>query len=801
MAKFDFKCPQCGESIEADDFFRGEVAECPLCRKGIVIPRAPVIHPKEFTHPIDGPRGQQIKKEINSSPLHQGKQIPEEQMMVRLIQCPYCGTAYEVGQTESGRKARCGTCGKSFVIQLTSTSESIPKHTSYAGCSNGIITSNDSTSWGIMSVARLPCTAVKAFFDFVNRLMDKIPALHNPRRKLIAWGLLLISACTFCWHIAGSEHHQDHNICRRIFSYTQSSDNNETKFALRNKGNGHTSQRAISKNSITSRLTGKTLEHLKELEEMSNEQRARFGFFQGWQLGAVDESVPDLDTHSPTVFMRHLRIREPFDVFTNAEITLVYTPVSKKMAGLIITQTNSVVKTDSSRERARIETAIIELYKAKDYKLPMAFLESTDFQIEEPGGIAGFCVDGRIFSVTYKDLKNGMAEYRLYIAETNLVADIPRETVHAQSAAISNALTSGTVKLDSFCGIKFGDKLNGYPFNDGLPYIKKDPQSGKLLGCTKGKSVKCNAFRYFNLRTQPTASISYKTERVFRLEMRVDSLSEIKTEGGLDGEIAKILKILEDKYAVKPYRLHVNSKYRLSSTGWPSREYLFPLANSEIHLFTDPSYPMKLIAINGEWTKRALDELQTWREERALLGADVLARKGKEKDPKAISLHFKPGTLECFMGYTFGERGKCRGHPALYSEEDGYREWLVRGVQPKFRRMNMYNVVTTWSSHLVYGVRCSMPDTACYPEFTTEEELANINTILTKYLKVEPTHKKIAKGTSWSYTVGDVIVELSWDGLYIQLEARNLVLQKMAKDEAAAVRSEMEKHLPGASAL
>jgi hypothetical protein len=78
---------------------------------------------------------------------------------------------------------------------------------------------------------------------------------------------------------------------------------------------------------------------------------------------------------------------------------------------------------------------------------------------------------------------------------------------------------------------------------------------------------------------------------------------------------------------------------------------------------------MKLIAINGEWTKRALDELQTWREERALLGADVLARKGKEKDPKAISLHFKPGTLECFMGYTFGERGKCRGHPALYSED------------------------------------------------------------------------------------------------------------------------------------
>lgn len=40
MAKFDFKCPQCGESIEADDSFRGQVAECPSCGKGIVVPHA-----------------------------------------------------------------------------------------------------------------------------------------------------------------------------------------------------------------------------------------------------------------------------------------------------------------------------------------------------------------------------------------------------------------------------------------------------------------------------------------------------------------------------------------------------------------------------------------------------------------------------------------------------------------------------------------------------------------------------------------------------------------------------------------
>ncbi len=35
----EFKCPQCGKSVECDETFRGQVAECPHCGKGIVIPR------------------------------------------------------------------------------------------------------------------------------------------------------------------------------------------------------------------------------------------------------------------------------------------------------------------------------------------------------------------------------------------------------------------------------------------------------------------------------------------------------------------------------------------------------------------------------------------------------------------------------------------------------------------------------------------------------------------------------------------------------------------------------------------
>lgn len=39
MADFQFKCPQCGRDVTADDSLAGQVARCPFCGKGVVIPR------------------------------------------------------------------------------------------------------------------------------------------------------------------------------------------------------------------------------------------------------------------------------------------------------------------------------------------------------------------------------------------------------------------------------------------------------------------------------------------------------------------------------------------------------------------------------------------------------------------------------------------------------------------------------------------------------------------------------------------------------------------------------------------
>lgn len=50
MANFDFTCPQCGVSVEADESYRGMVLECPSCGKGIVVPRVGGVPRSKLKH-------------------------------------------------------------------------------------------------------------------------------------------------------------------------------------------------------------------------------------------------------------------------------------------------------------------------------------------------------------------------------------------------------------------------------------------------------------------------------------------------------------------------------------------------------------------------------------------------------------------------------------------------------------------------------------------------------------------------------------------------------------------------------
>ena len=82
IMNFEFKCPQCGKPVSADESYRGKVVECPHCTRGIVVPKNEV--------------QRQATKTIH-------------------IKCPYCGTEQEATQQDIQNNISCAMCGKDFV--------------------------------------------------------------------------------------------------------------------------------------------------------------------------------------------------------------------------------------------------------------------------------------------------------------------------------------------------------------------------------------------------------------------------------------------------------------------------------------------------------------------------------------------------------------------------------------------------------------------------------------------------------------------------------------------------------------
>ena len=110
MAEFKFKCPQCGQTIEADESFRGQTAECPYCGKGIVVPRGATKSVGRLT--ATRPRAA-MPASIASKPTCNAQLVQ--------VKCPHCGTTYETEHSEYGKMVRCSNCGNEFTVGMGSS--------------------------------------------------------------------------------------------------------------------------------------------------------------------------------------------------------------------------------------------------------------------------------------------------------------------------------------------------------------------------------------------------------------------------------------------------------------------------------------------------------------------------------------------------------------------------------------------------------------------------------------------------------------------------------------------------------
>ena len=94
MMNFEFKCPQCGQMVEADEAYRGQVAECPHCGKGIVVPRR---NPQTGTVRNKGiAKGETVKAP---------RTINQDQKQDAAVFCSKCGNKLNEGENF------CGKCG------------------------------------------------------------------------------------------------------------------------------------------------------------------------------------------------------------------------------------------------------------------------------------------------------------------------------------------------------------------------------------------------------------------------------------------------------------------------------------------------------------------------------------------------------------------------------------------------------------------------------------------------------------------------------------------------------------------
>ena len=118
----EFKCPQCGQLVTADESSRGQVAECPHCGKGIVVPHGkPRLGVRKTPETIS-------RNHSQGDPTQQGNRTRLlNQNDCPQAKCPHCGAEYAVEKKDMYRSTTCGVCGGEFIVGGTGNQADTPR--------------------------------------------------------------------------------------------------------------------------------------------------------------------------------------------------------------------------------------------------------------------------------------------------------------------------------------------------------------------------------------------------------------------------------------------------------------------------------------------------------------------------------------------------------------------------------------------------------------------------------------------------------------------------------------------------
>ena len=289
----------------------------------------------------------------------------------------------------------------------------------------------------------------------------------------------------------------------------------------------------------------------------------------------------------------------------------IFTWGTKRLAYVAIyDNTKQINGAERARKYKEMETRLRDFYGFQGgirddrlYDVGTAFGKGRSSDREfDPLGIRR---DGIIYAVCQKGGRKSQVTYA-FVADIKLLNDLEDELVEIQDEAIAKLKSANvSATLQSFCGIRFGAKVNGAAGGspvviDGVTFV---------MPIT---NVKCNRFlsfpRYGSARTWTSNS-----GNIFCVKMEPDhdvSIGIDFDDGSLKEDAQKVIDVIAAKYG-SPFLLKGGSRYNVAERRMSPdsiKVFMFPVGSSSIYLFCASSGNRGLYCINDIWARKAKDE-------------------------------------------------------------------------------------------------------------------------------------------------------------------------------------------------